>query len=402
MTYRCPSCGEPVDYTDGFCEACGSRVASPAVSSGGDAGVPECPACEADGSPYAITADGYCDACGRKAPAGRDHVELDVGLAAGVTDRGVRHSRNEDAMALAAPQGPGGGPVTVVVVCDGVSSAPRADEASLTAVRAASRALLAAVRAGDDLEAASAAALQAGRTALGGLAAPSGAPAATYASAVLEDSAVTVCWAGDSRVYWLAADEGGSRCLTKDDSLAEEIVAAGMATVEEAMASPQAHVITRWLGADLPDLEPHVARFEPPGPGVVLVCSDGLWNYRPEAADLAAMALPGAQTDPLAAAIALVKFAVDAGGADNITAVLAPFPPVCSQPLRGDSDDQPARIHRGHRPEPVSSGRRARCQRDRHGDRRRYRRRAATTAGWRRRERGNHHCRLLGVDGLPA
>jgi serine/threonine protein phosphatase PrpC len=26
--------------------------------------------------------------------------------------------------------------------------------------------------------------------------------------------------------------------------------------------------------------------------------------------------------------VALVKFAVDAGGADNITAVLAPFPPV--------------------------------------------------------------------------
>jgi serine/threonine protein phosphatase PrpC len=332
MTYRCPTCGEPVDFTDGFCEACGSRVASSAVSSGGDGDVPECPVCEADGAPSAVTADGYCETCGRKVPAGRDHVELDVGLAAGVTDRGLRHSRNEDAMALAAPEGPGG-PRAVVVVCDGVSSAPRADEASLTAVQAASRVLLAAVRAGDDLEAASTAALRAGRLALGDLAGPSGAPAATYASAVLDDRAVTMCWAGDSRVYWLAADEGDSRCLTKDDSLAEEIVAAGMATVEEAMASPQAHVITRWLGADLPDLEPHVARFEPAGPGVVLVCSDGLWNYRPEAADLAALALPAAQTDPLAAAIALVKFAVDAGGADNITAVLAPFPPVCQQAL---------------------------------------------------------------------
>ena len=96
------------------------------------------------------------------------------------------------------------------------------------------------------------------------------------------------------------------------------------------MASPQAHVITRWLGADLPDLEPHVTASSR-RPGVVLVCSDGLWNYRPEAADLAALALPGALTDPLAAAAALVKFAVDAGGADNITAVLAPFPPVSSE-----------------------------------------------------------------------
>jgi serine/threonine protein phosphatase PrpC len=154
-----------------------------------------------------------------------------------------------------------------------------------------------------------------------------GAPAATYASAVVDGTVVTVCWLGDSRVYWLAADGPGSRCLTTDDSLAEELVAAGR-TVEEAMASPQAHVITRWLGADLPEPEPHVARFEPPGQGVVLLCSDGLWNYQHEATELAAMALPAALTDPPAAAAALVKFAVDAGGADNITTVLMPFPPV--------------------------------------------------------------------------
>ena len=51
------------------------------------------------------------------------------------------------------------------------------------------------------------------------------------------------------------------------------------------------------------------------------------------AADLAAIALPAAQADPLAAAVALVKFAVDAGGVDNITAVLAPFPPVWPESL---------------------------------------------------------------------
>ena len=41
----------------------------------------------------------------------------------------------------------------------------------------------------------------------------------------------------------------------------------------------------------------------------------------------------------------------------------------------GDSDDQPARFHRGHRPEPVPAGRRARRQRGRHRDRGRVRRR---------------------------
>jgi serine/threonine protein phosphatase PrpC len=37
--------------------------------------------------------------------------------------------------------------------------------------------------------------------------------------------------------------------------------------------------------------------------------------------------MPGALTDPLAAAQALVTFAIDAGGRDNITVILAPFPP---------------------------------------------------------------------------
>jgi serine/threonine protein phosphatase PrpC len=212
------------------------------------------------------------------------------------------------------------------VVCDGVSSAPRADEASLSAARAAAGSRLSAVGAGDDPAAASAAAARAGGRAAGDLAGPAGAPATTYTSAVVDGAGVTVCWLGDSRIYWLAADLAGSRCLTTDDSLAEELVAGGLA-VDEAMASPQAHVITRWLGADLPEPEPHVARFEPPDQGVVLLCSDGLWNYQPEATELAAMALPAALTDPLAAAAALVRFALDAGGGDNITTVLMPFPP---------------------------------------------------------------------------
>ena len=328
MTSPCPACGEPIGPDDGFCEVCGAELAPAAVSSGAAGGAPECPPCAADGRPSTgVSPEGYCEFCGRKVPSGRDREELNVGPAAGVTDRGLRHARNEDAMALAATR-VSGEPVALAVVCDGVSSAPRSDEASLSAVRAAAGSLLSAVRAGDDPAAASAGAARAAGSAVAALASAARAPAATYASAVVDGTGVTVCWLGDSRVYWLAADVSGSHLLTTDDSLAEELVATGHATVDEAMKSPQAHVITRWLGADLPEPEPHVARFEPPDRGVVLLCSDGLWNYQPEATELAAMALPAALTDPLAAAAALVKFAVDAGGADNITTVLMPFPPV--------------------------------------------------------------------------
>jgi serine/threonine protein phosphatase PrpC len=72
----------------------------------------------------------------------------------------------------------------------------------------------------------------------------------------------------------------------------------------------------------------------PPGPGVLLLCSDGLWNYRPGAAELAELAMPEAVTDPLGTAAALVTFALEAGGMDNITVVLAPFPPAARAPGR--------------------------------------------------------------------
>src|SRR5580658_1059357 len=276
-------------------------------------------------------------------PSSRDHTEVDLGPAAGVSDRGLRHHRNEDAMALAAEQSPSG-PMVVRVVCDGVSSSARPDEASLAAVQAALPVLVAAVKAGDDLGAASAAAVTAARHAIASLQQPTGdTSATTFVSVVASGYAVTLCWLGDSRAYWLAQPESGSRQLTLDDSVAGGMIAAGLANQAEAMASPHAHVLTRWLGgdaadlADEPDRAPHVKRFSPPGPGVLMVCSDGLWNYLPEAADLAALAMPAAQTDPLGAAVHLVQFAIDAGGADNITVVLIPYP----RPNTQDSEYTP-------------------------------------------------------------
>jgi serine/threonine protein phosphatase PrpC len=58
------------------------------------------------------------------------------------------------------------------------------------------------------------------------------------------------------------------------------------------------------------------------GPGTLLLCSDGLWNYLPDAADIARYCI-GA--DPSAAARALTEYALDAGGQDNITVVIIPI-----------------------------------------------------------------------------
>lgn len=256
----------------------------------------------------------------------RDHQELDLGGLAGVTDRGLRHQRNEDAIALATAATVAG-PVMILVVCDGVSTADRPDEASLAAARAAAEELLAAAQAGTSRSEASVRAAAAAREAVAALAGGGESPAATFVSAVVAGGTITVCWLGDSRAYWLdAGDEGSARLLTRDDSLAEEMVALGLMPEAEALTSPQAHVVTRWIGPDADALVPHIAEFSPPGPGVLMLCSDGLWNYAPDAGTLAGLAMPGALADPLAAAAGLVEFALDAGGMDNITVALAPYP----------------------------------------------------------------------------
>ena len=265
-------------------------------------------------------------------PPTPDHAEVDLGTAAGVTDRGLRHHSNEDAMALGSEQTPDG-LVVVAVVCDGVSSSPRGAEASVAAAQAALPVLLEAVRTGGDLAKASRSAVVAGRASVAGLGEPENdRSATTFLSAVAARGDVTLCWLGDSRAYWLASTESESVQLTRDDSVAGGMIEAGLATEEAAMALPHAHVLTRWLGAEAADLDddpvraPHVEQYAPPGTGVLLLCSDGLWNYLPEAAELARLALPLALTDPLSAANDMVRFAIESGGADNITAVLIPYP----------------------------------------------------------------------------
>jgi serine/threonine protein phosphatase PrpC len=328
----CPVCHGPVYPDDGFCEACGHRLDSTA------------PACVGCGG-TAVDAEGCCENCGLRQGTGRDHVEIQTSAAAGVSDRGLRHRRNEDAMAVAS-----GGGYVAAVVSDGVSSSSRPDDASNAAANTGATALGRLMAAGEAPEAATwAAAVRAGRAvaALGRESpvpdAPSGEdtgtqrtpapgrdgssdpPSCTYVSVVANTRTVTVGWIGDSRAYWLSPDGDGVR-LTEDDSWATEMVAQGALTEAEANAHPNAHAITAWLGADAGEIEPHVRTYSPDGPGVVLVCSDGLWNYYPEAADLA-RAVPCAITEPLAAARLLTGLALDAGGRDNITVVVVPFPP---------------------------------------------------------------------------
>ena len=160
------------------------------------------------------------------------------------------------------------GPVAVAIVSDGVSSAPRPDEASLTAVRdrdeaaGRGRPARATTRPGvaTAVGAAPGGAGRAGRgrrRARRHLRVRGGQPGADHDLLARRQPRLLARGGlpGRQGPNDTLDITGGSRRITRDDSLAEEMVAAGLASMDEAMASPQAHVITRWLGADLPDPE---------------------------------------------------------------------------------------------------------------------------------------------------
>jgi serine/threonine protein phosphatase PrpC len=322
----CPACGTPVDEAANFCEACGHELGTPPpvqtvkVRRQGrwlsSAGAPT--ACQSCGGTRFD--DDYCESCGQRRSAGLDHRELDLDMVAGVTDKGLRHQRNEDAMGLGVARG-----IHVGVVCDGVSSSNRPDTASHAAVDAATPALLAELGEGTEPAEAivtAARAAQAAATLAAGSDPGTNPPACTFVCAVVQPDRVTVGWIGDSRAYWLP-DEGEPVCLTEDDSLAGRMAAAGVDAAEIPHAGA-AVALMRWLGADASDTEARTATYTPTGPGRVLVCSDGVFRYVPAAPDLAAIT---PAKSPLDTARHLVAYAIEQGGHDNITAVVLPYPP---------------------------------------------------------------------------
>jgi serine/threonine protein phosphatase PrpC len=348
----CPNCGEPVGADDTFCESCGTQLgaasaAAPAPENelgtqmieppraGTDLSVPTAatPAeerhCKCGG---VIDADGFCDTCGMRAASERDHfTEQPAPYVAAVCDRGIHHARNEDAVALAAAN-----QRTVIVVCDGVTSATDSDAAALAAARAARDALAAApdpdssspaervAHWNTQMTAATQAAQAAATSTIPAGKKIENPPSCTFVAAVLDGPLLGAAWIGDSRAY-LFADDGTATQLSIDDSWATAQIQQGLPRAE-AEADARAHAITRWLGFDSPGGDPGFTSTTVTGPGWVLVCSDGLWNYCSEADDLRTLVYDkaaAASDDPLAAAASLVDWANEQGGHDNITVALA-------------------------------------------------------------------------------
>ena len=280
---------------------------------------PPCPTCGAG----TAAADAYCEACGAflGAAAADRRTERDGGRVAAVSDVGLLRGRNEDSFALA--DGERG---ALAVVCDGVASSTDGRAAADVAAQVAADALAGALEAGGAVsEAAMRAAIAEARSAVAALTEPNegwaSAPACTLVAAVWDGREATIGWVGDSRAYLVSRHD--VRQLTVDDSWAQEQVTAGAMSERTALAAPQAHAITNWLGADAPGGEAQVVAVRPESPSRLVLCSDGLWNHLRDPDSLTGLVWQsGAAPAPIEAARRLTEHALGDGGRDNVTVVV--------------------------------------------------------------------------------
>jgi serine/threonine protein phosphatase PrpC len=325
----CPRCAATVRRADRFCESCGaalSEVRRVAIPRAGWTAEGPCADCGNE-----THTDGYCTVCGhRRAEPDRD--EADLGGIVLITDRGLEHARNEDAAAAGiVADSLGERPHAIAVaVCDGVSTSVDAHAAAVAASKAGVDAMLAALATSRKARPAVLAGLaDAAKAAAAARTDPSTAPSCTYTAATVVPTRagtvqITVGNVGDSRAYWFPEPPAPPQQLTVDDSLAQELITAGAPADSEAVQLG-AHTLTRWLGADTeskPWSESSVHTITAVGRGSLLMCTDGLWNYLPDAADIARLCTG---TDARATARALVEYALCAGGQDNITVAVIPI-----------------------------------------------------------------------------
>lgn len=144
---------------------------------------------------------------------------------------------------------------------------------------------------------------------------------ATIVAAWFADERVVVAHVGDSRAYRLRA--GQFEQLTQDHSFVAEQVRRGAMTAQEAGTSNLQNVLTRALGIDeevLVDVDEELLLEG----DTILLCSDGLTR---ELSDPQIAGVLRDAGDSQEAAERLVELANQAGGEDNITAIVVRHAP---------------------------------------------------------------------------
>ncbi|MGA0572090.1 Stp1/IreP family PP2C-type Ser/Thr phosphatase [Variovorax sp. VNK109] len=139
----------------------------------------------------------------------------------------------------------------------------------------------------------------------------------TLVVGVFQDEKLTLGHIGDSRCYRLRA--GAFTQITRDHSLLQEQIDAGLITPEQAATSMNKNLVTRALGVeDSVQLEVNEHKVEVGD--LYLMCSDGLSDMVDDAG-IAELLVSGASLEELATQ--LIDKANANGGRDNISVLLA-------------------------------------------------------------------------------
>jgi serine/threonine protein phosphatase PrpC len=126
---------------------------------------------------------------------------------------------------------------------------------------------------------------------------------------------------GDSRAYLMRGGE--LHLLTRDHTLVQELVDRGVVRPEDASTHPFRHVLTRYLGRGKGDIVTEdVQRVSLADGDQLLLCTDGLTEMV-DATTIRAVLRSASSSDD--ACQTLVDLALQQGGKDNVTVVLARY-----------------------------------------------------------------------------
>jgi protein phosphatase len=120
---------------------------------------------------------------------------------------------------------------------------------------------------------------------------------------------------GDSRCYLLR--DGTLTQITRDQTMAQEMVDLGVMSASEAARTPLAHTLSSSIGGRQTD--PKVTRFDLAWRHVLLLCSDGLTRH---VSDERIREVLRSMSSAKQACEDLLQKALDGGGTDNITIVV--------------------------------------------------------------------------------
>lgn len=138
----------------------------------------------------------------------------------------------------------------------------------------------------------------------------------TVVGLAVGDAEFRCFWAGDSRAYRLR--DGQLVQLTRDHSMVQDLVDAGMLRPEEAADHPNSNIITRAVGV-APDLRVDTVSGDVRAGDQFLLASDGLTRMVDDQELLAELA----SKSPDTAADSLIETVLSRGAPDNVTLVIA-------------------------------------------------------------------------------